>query len=246
MLAPLLRRTGAPAVNHLRTIPLGLLVLLAACGRDAAPPATETAATPPAPPPKQEIPLIPRDALFGNPERSAAQISPDGKRIGYIAPLEGVMNVYVAPFETPDAAKPVTNDKVRPIRQYRFAYNGKHLLYLQDTGGDENFHIHAVDLDAGGVRDLTPYEGARAAIKNLSPKRPGEVLVEVNDRNKEYFDLYVVDIASGKRTLVQKNDEFGAFVVDEDYGVQLAERPTKDGGKEWLRPDGKGGWTSWA
>ncbi len=218
-----------------------LAFVVAGCGRDAAAP-VETAA--PAAPPATEPVLVSRDVMFGNPERTAAKISPDGKHVGYVAPLDGVLNVYVAPFASPEAAKPVTNDKVRPIRTYEFAYDGQHVLYLQDTGGDENFHIHAANLTTGEVRDLTPFAGARAEIQKLSHRRPGEVLVALNDRNPQYFDLYAVEIATGKRTLVQKNDEFGAFVTDDAFNVHLAERPTEAGGKEFLLRDGDG-WKPW-
>src|SRR5687767_12130820 len=114
--------------HAMKRLPLAvsLALALAACGRDASPPA-DTAATPAGAPPTTEAALIPRDVIFGNPERSGAKIGHDGKRVAYLAPLDGVMNVYVAPFEDAAAAKPVTKETTRPIRQYAFAYDGKHL-----------------------------------------------------------------------------------------------------------------------
>src|SRR6187401_820639 len=96
-------------------------VLLAACGKEAAPPAPAAPAAKPAPAP---VALLERKVLFGNPERTGASISPDGKWLGYLAPLDGVLNVYVAPADKPDEAKPVTHDAKRPIRQFNFAYDG--------------------------------------------------------------------------------------------------------------------------
>ena len=90
-------------------------------------------------------------------------MSPDGRWLGYIAPRDGVLNVYVAPSDTPDAAKPVTNDRLRGIRFFNFAYTGNHVLYGQDVGGDENFQVFAVDLTSGDEKELTP-KGSRAGI----------------------------------------------------------------------------------
>ena len=108
--------------------------------------------------------------LFGNPERAAGEISPDGRWLGYVAPDEGVLNVFVAPREHPDQAKVVTHDRKRGVRNFNFAYDGKHLLYPQDEGGNENFHIYSVDLDSGKQTDLTPFKNARADLASLEPE----------------------------------------------------------------------------
>src|SRR5262249_9147088 len=112
-------------------------------------------------------PLIPRDVLFGNPDRAGPQISPDGKRIAYLRPddhnaLQGWVRSTVPPPGEPDD-HPVTQDPKRGIRQYYWAHDNKHLLYLQDTNGDENYHLYAVNLDEKKTRDLTPFEGVRVA-----------------------------------------------------------------------------------
>src|SRR5205807_10654013 len=100
-------------------------------------------------------PLIARDVLFGNPERTAPQISPDGTRLAWLAPdKKNVLQVWVKTIGKDDD-KMVTADKKRGIRQYFWARENKTLLYLQDNDGDENFHVYGVDLAAGIVRDLT-------------------------------------------------------------------------------------------
>src|SRR4051812_43630129 len=86
--------------------------------------------------------LIPRTVLFGNPDKASPHISPDGKQLSFLAPVDGVMNVWVAPINHPDDAKPVTQDKKRGIRAYFWAYTSNHLLYIQDKGGDENWHVY--------------------------------------------------------------------------------------------------------
>src|SRR5947208_718729 len=104
-------------------------------------------------------PLIPRDVLFGNPERTAPQLSPDGKRLAWLAPdKKNVLQVWVKTIGKDDD-KIVTADKKRGIRQYTWARDNKTLLYLQDNDGDENFHVYGVDLAAGIVRDLTAIQG---------------------------------------------------------------------------------------
>ena len=128
-----------------------------------------------------ETPLIPRNALFGNPEKAQARISPDGRHLSWIAPRDGVLNVWVAPAGDVGAARPITNDRKRGIRQHFWMPSGTHVLYLQDEGGDENWRLHGVDIATGNDRDLTPLPGVQAQIIGISPERPGTVLVGLND-----------------------------------------------------------------
>ncbi len=187
-------------------------------------------------------PLIPREVLFGNPDKASAQLSPDGTKIGYLAPLGGVLNVWVGPLHDTAAAKPVTNDTGRGIRFYGWAYTNNHILYIQDKDGDENWRLYSVDLTTGNTKDLTPMEGVQARIQEVSPKFPGEILVALNDRVPQLHDLYLVNIDTGERRLVLENDGFVEFATDHDYNVRLATRMTPDGGSEVLRATKKGGW----
>src|SRR6516165_8140736 len=107
--------------------------------------------------------LIPRTQLFGNPTRAAARISPDGAMLSWLAPVEGVLNVFVAPVDAPAEAVVVTRDRGRGVRIYGWTYAGG-LVYLQDVGGDENYHLFAVDPIARETRDLTPFTDVRAGI----------------------------------------------------------------------------------
>jgi dipeptidyl aminopeptidase/acylaminoacyl peptidase len=190
--------------------------------------------------------LIPRQVLFGNPDKESPQLSPDGTRISYLAPVNGVLNVWVGPIEDPKAAKPVTNDTVRGIRIYFWAYTNNHILYLQDRNGDENWRIYSVDLTTGQIRDLTPLEGVRAQIQEVSFKFPGEILVGLNDRNPQYNDIYRVNIDTGERKLIQQNEAFFGFVTDDDYNIRLAMRFTSDGGNEMLIRSDNGSWGQFA
>ena len=199
-------------------------------------------------------PLIPRDVLFGNPDRAALRVSPDGRQLSFLAPVHGVLNLWVAPVDDIAAAKPVTKDTGRGIHIYFWAYTSRHLLYLQDQGGDENWKVFSVDLVSGQAKDLTPVESIpgpdgkpmilpggkpmrpKARLEQVSPKFPDTILVGLNARDPRYHDLYRVNIQTGERTLIQQNPGFEGFVTDDDYRVRFAVRTTSDGGTGILRP----------
>ncbi len=188
-------------------------------------------------------PLIPRDVLFGNPERASVQVSPDGERIAFIAPWGGVLNVWVGPADRPEAAKPVTNDKSRGIRQYGWAINGDYILFLQDKGGDENFHVYSVNLKTGEETDLTPFDGARGSISELSREFPDEVLLSVNNRNPALFDLHRVNLVTGERSVLEQNDQgFAGYVTDDNFKARLASRMNPAGGIDIFQKGTGGEW----
>ena len=237
---------------------LGLLVVTSACGggRAEAPPAKhesvikaiasaapKDAAPPPVKkePPRADPNLLPRSVLFSNPDRAMPLVSPDGKRLSYLSSVDGVLNVWVAPIDDVAKAKPITEDKKRGVRQYKWALDGLHILYLQDKDGDENWHVHSVDVKTNKDVDLTPIEGAQARLEHLSPKFPGEVLLGLNDRDKRYHDVWRVDVSTGKKKLVQQNDGFLAFVPDDTFAIRFGLKRAKDGTTEILEGDGKGG-----
>lgn len=185
-----------------------------------------------------ETPLIPRDVLFGNPDRAQARLSPDGKYLSYLKPVDGVLNVWVGPADDVDAAKPVTDDKLRGIRSHGWAYNSKYILYTQDKGGDENWHVYATNVDTKETRDLTPIDGVRGEISGSSERFPDEVLIGFNDRDERFHDLYLVNVLTGEKKLVQENPGVAGFVTDEDLKVRLAVNFTPDAGQVWLKPKG--------
>lgn len=155
-----------------------MLLALSACS-DKTAPASKNAATPtpataaPAAPPE----LITRDALFGNPERANVSISPDGKYLSWVAPLEGVLNVWVAPVDAPDQARAITKDTARGIRNYFWTYQPNTLLYLRDNGGDEDFHLFSVNLTDGSSKDLTPFTKTNAEVYRVSAQHPESIMV---------------------------------------------------------------------
>ena len=128
--------------------------------------------------------------LFGNPQRAAARISPNGKWLSYLAPVDGILNVWSPRSTTSPSAKQVTDDKTRDIRGYSWAYTGEHILYTQDTGGDENWHVYATDVATH--EDHRPHAARRRCtpqIEGVSEKFPDEILVGLNDRDPQLHDI---------------------------------------------------------
>ena len=131
--------------------------------------------------PQTQLPqLIPREILFGNPERARPQISPDGKYLAYIAPDENnILQVWVRTVGQQDDRQ-LTQDKKRGIRMYFWTFDGEQLIYLQDADGDENWHCYAVNINTNIVRDLTPFQGVQAQPLALDHNFPHEFLVGLN------------------------------------------------------------------
>ncbi len=192
----------------------------------------------PAAPVVKEIPLIPRKQFFGNPEKARARISPDGSKLAFLAPVDGVLNVWVAPADDLSSAKQVTDDKKRGIRSFSWAYTSKHLLYSKDEAGDENWHIYAANLETDEIKDLTPLPKVSARMSGVSDKFPEEVLIGINDRGEgQLHDVYRVNIVTGERELVQLNPGFAGFVTDDDYRVRFAVTFTPQAGQLYLMPN---------
>jgi len=188
------------------------------------------------------VPLIPREVLFGNPDKALARLSPDGTRISYLAPVNDVLNVWVGPADDPDSAEPVTNDTNRGIRSYFWAYTNEHILYTQDQAGDENWRVYSVTLETGETNDLTPFEGVQASIQAVSQKFPDDILVALNDRDPTLPDIHRLNITTGEKNLVMENEGFIGFITDDEYNVRFVERATSGGGKEILKATEDEGW----
>jgi len=179
------------------------------------------------------VDLIPRSVLFGNPERTSPQISPDGGSLAWIAPRDGVLNLWVAPVSEAGvdwaAARPVTEDTDRGIRAFAWARDGRHVLYVQDVGGDENWRLYDVDPQSLDRRDLTPFEGIHAMIIGTSKRRPEEVLVGINADNPQLHDVYRLNLVSGELVKEIDNPGYLGWVADEDLVVRAALQPVPDG-----------------
>jgi dipeptidyl aminopeptidase/acylaminoacyl peptidase len=186
--------------------------------------------------------LIPRDVLFGNPERVSPRLSPDRQRIAWIAPKDGVLNVWVAPASADGvdwaAATSVTDDTDRGIRVFTWARDGRHLLYVQDAGGDENWRLYDVDMETMARRDLTPYDGIQARIISAKKSHPGEILVGMNRDNPQLHDVYRLDLSTGELVKTIDNPGYAGWLADEDQVIRGALQPLPDGGFNLLVRDG--------
>ena len=193
----------------------GLAIVLGSCG-------------------SREPELIPRTVLVGNPEKMRARLSPDGTRIAYVAPVDDVLNVWVKTIGQDDD-HPVTSDEHRGIFQYFWAHDGKHLMYLQDKDGDENWRLFAVDLESGTERDLTPYEDVQVRISDVSKHHPGTIVLTMNQQDPRLHDVYRLDLESGELTMAARNPgNVIGWITDFDFRVRAAVATTPTGDMELL------------
>lgn len=181
------------------------------------------------------FPLIPRDHLFGNPTRAGGQISPDGQWLSWLAPREGVLNIWMAPSEDPEAARAMSNDTERPIREYFWAPDSRSLLYIQDKGGDENFLLYGIDVASGKETTLTPFENTRVQLVGGSDTHKDKLLIGLNNRDARFFDVHLLDLNTGELSLVLENNAFAGFMADDDLQLRLAVLPNAEGGTDYFR-----------
>jgi len=190
--------------------------------------------------PANEVPLIERGKIFGNPSKVGAKLSPDGKWLSWIAPRDGVMNIWVAPADQPSQARPLTDEKTRPLRTSFWSPDSRRVLFIQDKGGDENFLLYGVDVSSGKQVNYTPFEKTRAAVLHISSSIKDRILVSINNRDPRWHDAYSLDLASGKLTLVLQNDGYGGFLADDQLKLRIAMKARSDGGTSYYRiTDGK-------
>ncbi|PYJ49601.1 MAG: hypothetical protein DME83_11195 [Verrucomicrobia bacterium] len=167
--------------------------------------------------------LIPREVLFGNPERADPQISPDGSQLSWLAPdKNGVLNVWVSAIDRANL-HPATNETDYPIHYYRWAADGNHILYLHDNNGNEIDHLFSADLMTSNVRDLTPFRGVRAQNVLTDSQYPKSLLVALNLRDRNAFDMYRVDLETGAITLEATNPgDVLTWKTDNNFVIRAA------------------------
>ena len=184
-----------------------------------------------------QVELIPRATFFGNPTKAQGLVSPDGRWISWIAPRDGVLNIWVAPADDLPRAKPLTEEKVRPIRQHFWARNSKVILFINDRGGDENYLLYGVSPEGGALKSYTPFQKTRVIPIGASRKRTDEILIGLNNRDARYHDVHLLNTVTGELKLVYQNDQFAAFEADDDLKVRLAFKEVPGGGQQVFRFD---------
>jgi dipeptidyl aminopeptidase/acylaminoacyl peptidase len=187
--------------------------------------------------------LIPRKVLFGNPDKTNPQISPEGTHMAYLAPVNNVLNVWVGTIGS-DYYQPVTRDEERGVRFYFWAQDNKHIMYIQDVGGNENWRLYATSLQTRETRDLTPFENVQVQIIGRDKHFPNELLIGMNKENPQVHDVYHLDLSTGDLTLVAKNPgNIMNWVTDAHFKVRAALAALSDGGTELLvRADEHSDW----
>jgi dipeptidyl aminopeptidase/acylaminoacyl peptidase len=198
----------------------------------------------------QQPPIIDRQLFFGEVQISGAQISPDGQYISFLKPYKGTRNVWVKKAGEPfSAARPVSAEATRPVRNYFWSRDSKYILYVQDAAGDENFNIYAIDPSVAAdsktgvppTRALTDLKGVRTEIFAVPKSKPDILYIGLNDRDPRWHDLYELHLSTGEKKLIRKNtEEIAGWDFDHDGNLRLAERTNKAGDTEILRVDADG------
>jgi dipeptidyl aminopeptidase/acylaminoacyl peptidase len=200
--------------------------------------------------PAEQPPIIDRNLFFGEIAIAGAQISPDGRFISFLKPYKGTRNIWVKGADEPfSAARPLSAEAARPIRSYFWSHDSKYILYSQDSGGDENFNIYAIDPTLAAdpktgvppTRPLTNLKGVRTQIFSVPRAKPDILYIGLNDRDPRWHDLYELRISTGEKTLLRKNTEnIAGWVFDHDGALRLAARTNSTGDMEMLRVDADG------
>ena len=187
--------------------------------------------------------LIPLELLFGNPDRAMPRLSPDGTRLAFLAPDEGILNVWLGPVGE-DRFEPVTNDRDRGIRTYFWGHDGQSILYLQDTGGDEDWHLFRVDLATSQTNDLTPFDHVQAQVIEYTKHHPTQLVLGLNRRDQRFHDAYLLDLNTGTMELIAENPgDVVGWVADAELAVRGAMAARQDGGFDLrVRPTAESAW----
>jgi dipeptidyl aminopeptidase/acylaminoacyl peptidase len=184
-----------------------------------------------------EVPLIARAKLFGNPTQTQGRLSPDGKWLSWLAPRDGVLNIWLAPASDLSQARALTAEKARPIPAHFWAPDSSVVLFWNDKAGDENFLLYGVDVATGAGRAYTPFENTQVRIMAVSRRVKDRILIGLNNRDPHWHDIYSLDLASGGLTLVFKNEGYGDFWAGQNLTLRVVSKTLQDGSVGFFRID---------
>ena len=171
-------------------------------------------------------PIIPMKDFFRNPTKVAYSLSPNGEYLAFMQPWESRLNVFVENIRSGQTTR-VTGAKERDISGYAWKGDDR-LVYIQDTGGDENYRLFAVGIDGSNPKDLTPFEKVRALIIDRLERNPNEILISLNKRDARIFDVYRVNVNSGEMRMIAENPgNYTGWATDWDGQLRIA--TTTDG-----------------
>jgi len=165
--------------------------------------------------------LIPLRDFFKNPEKAGFQVSPDGKSISFVQPYQRRMNVFVQPRKGGPAVR-VSHETERDVAGY-FWKGSSRIVYLKDFKGDENFHLVSVNTDGTNLVDLTPFDNVRATVVDGRPDHDDEILIALNKRNPEVFDVYRLNLKTKELAMIAENPgHITEWVPDHDGRIRVA------------------------
>jgi len=177
--------------------------------------------------PQEELPrLIPMKDFFRNPESAVFGLSPDGSHLAFLKPWENRLNVHVQKIGEEESTC-ITGATERDIAGYFWANNNR-IAYVQDTSGDENFRLYAVNIDGSDLKELTPFEKVRVELIDRLKNDDEHILISMNKRNPRVFDVYRININSGKMNMIAQNPgNIMGWDTDHDGNLRIA--VTSDG-----------------
>lgn len=153
---------------------------------------------------------------FARPKSSSFQLSPNGKYLSYMEKDDNnKRHVMIKDIATAKVVKAI-EEKDELIRGYAWI-NDNRLIYVMDKGGDENYHLFAVNLDGTQVVDLTPYEGVKASILNSLKEQKDYIIVSMNKDNKQIFEPYKVNVNTGESVKLFTNEDAANPISDYDF-----------------------------
>src|SRR3954451_10296141 len=191
----------------------------------------------------QQAALVARRVFFDNPDYINVRVSPDGKTLAWLAPVDRVNNLFVAPIADPAASRAVTRVTGRSLPNFfAWAHTNRHLIFFRDRDGDENFRAYSVDIETNAVVPLTPDGGVKSFIQETDRKFPEEVLIRHNQRDKRYFDLFRVNIVNGTSELIFENPDFLSLITDSNFQLRIGSRTNGEGTTELFERQADNSW----
>ena len=165
--------------------------------------------------------LIPMEDFFRNPESAGFDLSPDGEHLAFLKPWENRLNVHVQKIGEEDVVR-VTSATERDIAGFIWANNSR-IAYVQDTAGDENFRLYAVNIDGSDFKELTPFEKVRVGIVDELENDDEHMLIDMNKRDARVFDVYRVNINTGTMKMIAQNPgNVMEWMTDHDGNLRIA------------------------
>ena len=185
--------------------------------------------------------LIPRSELSNDPDYWNVRISPDGKNIAYLSKAAGSKNIFVRNTEGNEKTEQLTQETGRGVLGMSWTYVPNYLVYVKDNGGDENHQLFNLNIKTKEIKALTPGGKVKSGLVAASHLHPNEFIIAINDRDERHFDLYKMDVVTGKKDLVFLNKGgFAEFYFDRKLKLRIVSKFNEAGGIDYFIHEGGG------